>query len=209
MSDSEDLKEAVNSFIISLEEEQRRIDSYKVEIDSKFEENISRKIKKEKETTTGQDKDNNGYLYVEKLLKNIIQLITSNDNIEVKKDKLNDGISIYGKDLSIAIGRNGRNLEAIEYIVNLIARKKKLTDKQINIDIKDYRKNTIEKLSKMAMNLAEKVIKEQKKILMKPMPSYERKIVHNALSKIKEVRTKSTNDEPNRRIIIYPTIIKN
>jgi predicted RNA-binding protein Jag len=41
------------------------------------------------------------------------------------------------------------------------------------------------------------------------MPSFERKVVHNILSKMDEIKTKSRNDEPNRRIVIYPVNQKN
>jgi predicted RNA-binding protein Jag len=36
------------------------------------------------------------------------------------------------------------------------------------------------------------------------MCAYERKIIHNALSKFKDIKTRSKDEEPNRRIIIYP-----
>jgi spoIIIJ-associated protein len=206
MSENDGLKEAVNSFIESMEEDQKRIDSYKVEIDPKFENSRKKEITDKKRIFSLID-ENDTDENIEEILKKIIQFITTDNDIEIKSD--NNNISIYGKDLSIAIGKNGKNLEAIEYLVNLIAKRKKLSDRQITIDIKDYRKNAVEKLNKMAIKLAEKVIKEQKKVFLKPMPSFERKIIHNALAKIKEVKTKSTNDEPNRRIVIYPAISRN
>ena len=56
----------------------------------------------------------------------------------------------------------------------------------------------------MALKMAQKAVKEGRKIALRPMPPYERKAVHNLLSKIKEVRTRSRDNEPNRRIVIYP-----
>ncbi|MDZ7838644.1 MAG: hypothetical protein U5N58_12220 [Actinomycetota bacterium] len=50
----------------------------------------------------------------------------------------------------MAIGRNGKNMEALEHIVNLIAARKKLVDKSVIIDIKDYRKKKAEKMKKTA-----------------------------------------------------------
>jgi spoIIIJ-associated protein len=52
--------------------------------------------------------------------------------------------------------------------------------------------------------MANKAVKEGRKIALRPMPSYERKIIHNLLSSVKNVKTQSRDDEPNRRIIIYP-----
>ena len=106
--------------------------------------------------------------------------------------------------MSIAIGKNGKNMEAIEYIINLIGKRKKLIDRRVIIDIKDYRKKNIEKIRKMAVEMANKAVREGRKITLKPMPSYERKIVHHLLSKMENVRTISRDEEPNRRIVIYP-----
>ena len=95
-------------------------------------------------------------------------------------------------------------MEAIEYILNLYAKRKDLSEKNLTIDIKDYKKKKYEAIKNIALKMAGKAIKEQKKIILKPMPSYERKIIHDVLSENKEVKTKSKNKEPYRRIIIYP-----
>jgi spoIIIJ-associated protein len=84
-----------------------------------------------------------------------------------------------------------------------------LIEKRIALDIKDYRKNRIKEIEKDAKKMAERAIKENKKVTLKPMPSYERKIVHNLLSKIDGVKTHSRFDEPNRRIVIYPVLKNN
>lgn len=204
MSNNEELKDAVNSFILSMEEEQKKIDSYR-EVEKSEKEIFIEKNKNRKNCKEGSLKNETEYYEnIKNILKNIVEMIVGNGEIKVNFDIKNYNLSIYGNDLSIAIGKNGKNLEAIEYLINLIARRKKIIENKLTIDIKNYRKKQIEKLNKLAARLAEKVIKEQKKIFLKPMPSYERKIIHNFLSGIKEVETKSTDREPNRRIIIYP-----
>jgi spoIIIJ-associated protein len=126
------------------------------------------------------------------------------EEVKIDANKEESKLSVYGEDLGIAIGRNGKNIEAIEYIINLIGKRKKLVDKKIIIDIKDYRKNNLEKIREIALRMANKAVKEGRKIALRPMPSYERKIIHNLLSSVKNVKTQSRDDEPNRRIIIYP-----
>jgi spoIIIJ-associated protein len=59
-------------------------------------------------------------------------------------------------------------------------------------------------MREIALRMANKAVKEGRKIALRPMPSYERKIIHNLLSSVKNVKTQSRDDEPNRRIIIYP-----
>ena len=77
-------------------------------------------------------------------------------------------------------------------------------DRNVTIDIKDYRKKRIDSIKKTAIFMAKKAINEGRKIALKPMGSYERKIIHNLLARFSNVTTRSRYDEPDRRIIIYP-----
>ncbi|MCL4416535.1 MAG: hypothetical protein M1365_07555 [Actinobacteria bacterium] len=195
MLDNGDMKNAINAFVISLEEEQKK--NREVEKEKIEKENIEEKENKELRSLTGLDR-------IVIILKKILELICAEKEIEIEVDSENLVISIYGKDLTIAIGKNGSNIEALEYIINLIGKRKKLIDRRIIIDIKDYRKKNIEILEKIALQMADKAVKEGRKIALRPMPSYERKAIHNLLATIKEVKTKSRDEEPNRRIVIYP-----
>ncbi|MCL5072204.1 MAG: hypothetical protein M1308_15135 [Actinobacteria bacterium] len=189
------MKDAINAFVISLEEEQKK--NKKVETEKIEKENIEGKENKELRNFTGLDK-------IVTILKKILELICAEKEIDIEVDAENLIISIYGKDLAIAIGKNGSNIEALEYIINLIGKRKKLINRRIIIDIKDYRKKNIETLEKIALQMADKAVKEGRKIALRPMPSYERKAIHNLLATVKEVKTKSRDEEPNRRIVIYP-----
>jgi len=195
LSDNDDIKDAVNAFVVSLEEEQKnskRIETEKIEKE-KLEENENKELK----NSTSLDK-------IVIILKRILGYIYIGEEIKIDVDAENFIVSINGKELDIAIGKNGSNIEALEYIVNLIGKRKKLIDKRIVIDIKDYRKKNIETLGKIALQMANKVIKEGRIIALRPMPSYERKVIHNLLANVKEVITKSRDKDPNRRIVIYP-----
>lgn len=193
MAENEILKDAINTFVTSLEEEQKKVEENKKDkvIESKIEENKG-------------FYDHSGFEKLTNLLKKTIELICLGEEVKIDANKEESTLSVYGKDLGIAIGRNGKNIEAIEYIINLIGKRKKLVDKKIIIDIKDYRKKNLEKIREIALRMANKAIKEGRKIALRPMPSYERKIIHNLLSSVKNVKTQSRDDEPNRRIIIYP-----
>jgi len=195
LSDNEDMKDAVNAFVISLEEEPKK--SNKVETEKIEKENIEENENKELKNFTGLDK-------IVTILKKILGFICTDEDIDIEIDTENLIISIYGKDLDIAIGKNGSNIEALEYIINLIGKRKKLIDRRIIIDIKDYRKKNIETLEKIALQMASKAVKEGRIIALRPMQSYERKVIHNLLETFKDVKTRSRDQEPNRRIVIYP-----
>jgi spoIIIJ-associated protein len=181
----EKIGDAVNTFVKSLEDEQ--------------------KSGKLVENSIKEDRKYEGFGKITNFVKKVVESICIGEKVNIEADEENLKISIYGNDLGIAIGKDGRNIEALEYVTNLIGRRKRLINKNVIIDIKDYRKRNIEKIKKVAIKMAKKAIKEGRKIILEPMPSHERKIIHNILSSLKEVQTRSKNEEPNRRVIIYPT----
>jgi spoIIIJ-associated protein len=189
MTEDKSIKDAIDSFVESLEEEQKR---------NRLIENSPKSIVKDKVT------ENDGLEKIKGILKKSIELICPGEEVKIEADSEELRLSVQGEDLGIAIGRDGKNMEALEYIINLIGKRKRLVDRNVTIDIKDYRKKRIDSIKKTAIFMAKKAINEGRKIALKPMGSYERKIIHNLLAKFSNVTTRSRYDEPNRRIIIYP-----
>lgn len=189
MTEDKSIKDAIDSFVESLEEEQKR---------NRLIENTPKNTVKDKVI----EKD--GLEKIKGILKKILKLICPGEDVKIKTDSEELRLSVQGEDLGIAIGRDGKNMQALEYIINLIGKRKKLVDRNIMIDIKDYRKKRINGIKKTAIFMAKKAINEGRKIALKPMDSYERKIIHNLLARFSNVTTRSRYDEPNRRIIIYP-----
>ncbi len=210
MSEQKSMEEAIGKFVESLEEEQKS--NKLIESNQKIKISEENEIEEEKEDEDNfyseesekYDDENNDIEKIKEFIKKIIIYVSNSEISEIRYDKEINKIDVYGKDLGIAIGKNGKNMEAIEYLVNLYAKRKKIINKSIIIDIKDYRKKKNDIIKNLAIRMAKKAIKEGRKIILKPMPSYERKIIHDTLSDNKEVNTKSKNKEPYRRIIIYP-----
>jgi spoIIIJ-associated protein len=73
------------------------------------------------------------------------------------------------------------------------------------LDAEDYRKRRNDTLIQLAHRLAQKAVKSGKDVTLEPMPSYERKVIHAALSDNKRVKTLSDGSEPHRFIVISPT----
>lgn len=189
MTEDKSIKDAIDSYVESLEEEQKR---------NRLVENSS------KGKVRDIDTENDGLEKIKGILKKSIELICLGEEVKVDMDPKKLRLSVYGEDLGIAIGRDGKNMQALEYVINLIGKRKKLIDRNITIDIKDYRKKRIGRIKKTAIFMAKKAISEGRKIALKPMGAYERKIIHNLLSKFNDVTTRSKYEEPNRRIVIYP-----
>ena len=73
---------------------------------------------------------------------------------------------------------------------------------QVIIDVGDYRAKRKETLEILALNMADKVRRTEERVKLEPMPNFERKIMHNALSREPGIETYSEGKEPNRYLVI-------
>lgn len=103
-------------------------------------------------------------------------------------------VELDTEDVALLIGRRGKNLEAVQYLVNLIFNKNKAQKVKIILDIKKYREKRIQSLQKLAQNSALVVKKTRRDRILNPMNPFERKIIHSALQDDKDVTTESIGD---------------
>jgi len=139
-----------------------------------------------------------------KLLRQIIVNMQLVANFEVKKKNDMVFINLSGEELGIIIGRRGETLNALQYLVNLSVNRKKKKRTKIILDVEGYRRRREETLRKLALKMADKARYRGKNIMLEPMNSMERRIIHTALQKRKDVYTYSEGEEPFRKIIISP-----
>lgn len=116
-------------------------------------------------------------------------------------------ISINGENAGVLIGHHGDTLDSIQYLASLAANKKVDGEKQdyvkITVDIENYRAKREESLRKLTHNMASKVLRYKKSVMLEPMNPYERRIIHSEIQGIEGVSTNSIGAENNRRIVIY------
>ena len=103
---------------------------------------------------------------------------------------------------SLIIGKRGVTLNSLQFLVNNYAKKFSSHFFRIEVDCDDYRESRRKTLEELALNLAKKSKKTGKPVELEPMTSVERKIIHNALTGIKNVETESRGEEPYRYLVI-------
>ena len=126
----------------------------------------------------------------------------------VKSEIVNDNrisISLEGKNMGIIIGKRGETLDAIQYLVNIVANKERKEYIKIMLDTENYRARREETLRRLAFKLSKKVQKSRKPIILEPMNPYDRRIIHSALQDSKFVKTHSEGKEPFRKVVITPS----
>ena len=102
------------------------------------------------------------------------------------------------------LGRDGQVLGAVEYIVNRIVARRWPSAVRIMLDADGFRERQDQELSDLAVTLAEKAKATQSPQSTKPLPSYQRRIVHVALQAVTDIQTKSKGDGPLKRVLIIP-----
>lgn len=113
-------------------------------------------------------------------------------------------VGMQGPDLGILIGRRGETLDALQYLVNLAANKNLENRQKIILDVEGYRKRREETLRNLAFKLADKARLKGRSVVLEPMNSRERRIIHTALQGRNDIYTFSEGEEPYRKIVITP-----
>lgn len=113
-------------------------------------------------------------------------------------------LNVMGSDLGLLIGRRGQTLDSLQYLVNIVANRHSNRHLRIVLDAEQFRERRRQTLESLSERMAGRVIRTQKEIVLEPMTSQERKIIHARLQSHPEVKTYSQGDEPNRRIVIAP-----
>ena len=75
-------------------------------------------------------------------------------------------------------------------------------DIKVNLDASSYKKKKEEYFEREIKKIAKEVLNTKIDVKLDPMNSYNRRIVHNIVSKFKNLETESVGEEPNRYTII-------
>jgi spoIIIJ-associated protein len=114
-------------------------------------------------------------------------------------------VNIDGSDLGLLVGPRGATLNAIEELVKaVVQRETGGHGARIHVDVAGYRAKRREALADFTRKLAQQVIDSGEEQALEPMPSPDRKVVHDTVGEIDGVETTSEGDEPRRYVVIRP-----
>ena len=143
--------------------------------------------------------------YSKKLLKDIVEGMGIKDVIIESQRKDNYiKLTLHSSDNSILIGRDGRTLSSLQNLIRTSVSKQTGIYFNIILDVENYKVKKEHNIERLAKKLAKEVLRTKEPIAMDSMNSYERRLVHNALSNFKGITSDSEGEEPNRRIVIKP-----
>ena len=126
------------------------------------------------------------------------------EKITMNYDKTADCLEIdfAGEDMGILIGKRGQTLDSLQYLTSLVVNKEQQEYVRVKVDTENYRSRRKDTLENLAKNIAFKVRKTRKPVVLEPMNPYERRIIHSALQGNKYVETYSEGNEPYRHVVV-------
>ncbi len=124
--------------------------------------------------------------------------------ITIRYEKETDCLSVdfAGEDMGILIGKRGQTLDSLQYLTSLVVNKEQQDYVRVKLDTENYRSRRKDTLENLAKNIAYKVRKTRKPVVLEPMNPYERRIIHSALQANKYVETYSEGSEPYRHVVV-------
>lgn len=140
--------------------------------------------------------------YVKEYLENLSSAMKFKIQNEVnfKEDVLN--IMITSDNNCLLIGKDGKNLNALQYLIKQAITNNTGFNIKIYMDISNYKSKKINNLEYQINKIAREVLRTKVEAKLDPMNSYERRIVHNIINKYEDLETESFGEEPERYVVI-------
>lgn len=113
-------------------------------------------------------------------------------------------LDLTGEDLAILIGRHGKTLDALQFLVSSATSRQMGFRYPVVVDVEGYKGRQREKLENIAARAADRADEQGRNVKLRPMSPYERRIVHIALADDPRVTTESEGEGSSRRVVVIP-----
>lgn len=143
--------------------------------------------------------------YLVLFMQEVMRFMDVDGSVAVEEDHEKLAINISGQDVGVLIGRRGKTLSDLQYILNVVIRRQfSCLNKMVVLDIENYKFRREKTLTQLAKSIARKVSEEGYEQALEPMSPQERRIIHIALQDYPGVRTYSDGEEPYRKVVVTP-----
>lgn len=113
-------------------------------------------------------------------------------------------LDISGDDMAVLIGRHGKTLDALQFIVSMITVRTMGFRYPVVVDVEGYKNRQRQKLESIAHSSANRAASQHRKVGLRPMTPYERRIIHIALRDDDRVETVSEGEGSARHVVVVP-----
>jgi spoIIIJ-associated protein len=136
-------------------------------------------------------------------LEGILDIADLDGDIDMDIENGRAVVNIVGADLSQLVGEKGKVLDAIQELTRLAVTRETGERSRLMLDISGHREQVRAELTELGQETAAKVLETGEPIKLRVMTSFERKVVHDAVSEA-GAKSVSEGETPNRRIVVHP-----
>jgi spoIIIJ-associated protein len=111
---------------------------------------------------------------------------------------------VRGADVGLFIGRHGQTIDAVQHLAQRIVFPEGPGESRIVVDADGYRERRAGLLRDDADDAADEALRTGRAVEFDPLPSWERRIVHEYLRDREDVQTHSEGEEPDRYVVVSP-----
>lgn len=140
--------------------------------------------------------------FLQEYLERFFKTLEQNVEVEVLQDNDTFKVMLNAENNAILIGKNGQTLTAINTVVRAAVNSSFKRRFNVMVDINNYKVERYDKVMQIAARVARTVQRTKISATLDPMPNDERKVVHQSLSEMKNIRTESEGEGINRRLKI-------
>ena len=161
----------------------------------------------EEEQEPGEEKEEpeqDDVNFAKRTLEEILALIPVEATIAATRGEGRIALRIQGDRSGLLIGRKGKTLDALQFLVNKIV--SKALDKRIDvvIDSENYRRRREDSLTQLALKMGDKAKNINKPVTTNPLNPHDRRLIHLALRDDEGLETRSRGEGLLKRVVIIP-----
>ncbi|MEI3530597.1 MAG: R3H domain-containing nucleic acid-binding protein [Bacilli bacterium] len=140
--------------------------------------------------------------YLKNFIETIAKYMNLNINYEIKEVDNYFNILLISDNNALLIGKDGKNLNAIQIVLRQAIKNLGNYNIKIAIDASNYRAKKINNLEREIKKIAKEVLATKVDVKLDPMNSYERRIVHKIVNEFNNLQTESIGESPERYVTI-------
>lgn len=140
--------------------------------------------------------------YIEQYINTVKENLNMNIQMTLTEKEHCLFIRLTSDNNALLIGKNGKNVNALQHLLQQSIKRQTSFPIKIFMDVEDYKYNKEKKLKKEIEKIAKEVLETKIDVNLDPMNSYDRRLVHTIISTFENLKSISKGEEPNRYIQI-------
>jgi spoIIIJ-associated protein len=132
---------------------------------------------------------------------------------EIREEQRPSGktLHVLTRDSARLIGRNGKVIDDLQYLLNRILTREEEATPRIIVDVENYRQQLVDQMMTEVREAADSVRQTGTEAVLRPMNSFERRLVHNLFKSDPDIQSVSPQDDNRikritlRRRLLPPT----